>query len=311
MPDRILRAGCLDSERVDALSEMAENYFKRVLNIVDDYGRFEYDPLIILLRTYPRRMQRYTVQMVEDWTKECTKGEEPLITLYRIGRKRYLQVNQFRQRRRSKSKCPPPPGVIDQLPGASDESTDPIFDGHMSDSGRAAAGLARATNTTSPTHTHTTTHSHIGKEESARETNGTGKQPEALTPEARAERVAIATALAEELHRQHPEPCSLPQTRSAALGALLGVEGVSPSVWAETVRQTYAVHQRQWLAERSKKPAAYVPALHVWFREEMHTQHAAAMPRPPTGADWMKQREERKKAKKEGGVAAGKKSDCA
>ena len=65
MPNRIVREGCLDSERVDALSEQAENFYKRLWNVVDDYGRFEVDPVVLLSRTYPRRVNRYTPEMVE------------------------------------------------------------------------------------------------------------------------------------------------------------------------------------------------------------------------------------------------------
>ena len=44
MPNRIIREGHLDSERVDQLSEQAENFYSRLRLVVDDYGRFEYSP---------------------------------------------------------------------------------------------------------------------------------------------------------------------------------------------------------------------------------------------------------------------------
>lgn len=292
MPDRIIRAGCLDSERLDALSESTENFYKRLLNIVDDYGRFEYDALIILSRTYPRRINRITPEMVDNWLKECSKGPEPLVTLYTIGRKRFLQVNDFRQRERSPSKCPPPPGVVDRLARK-------VLDGQLSDIRPAAAGLARATNT----HTPTTTHTHLTE-------GGTGETMSGVV-----ERQAVALKLATELHRQHPEPCSLPQAQAAAFEQLeIAEPGVLPVDWANSVRQNYAVHLQRWLAERAKKPGAYVPALHVWFRDGMYAQGGARPAESSVSAReaHYKAREERKKAaKKEGAKNDGRRTNCA
>src|ERR1035441_6816179 len=98
MPSRIIRDGCLDSKRVDTLSEQAENFYKRLWMVVDDYGRFEYDPIILLAKTYPRRIARYTIEQVEGWMAECTAGPAPLVICYQIGGKEYLQVQDFGQR---------------------------------------------------------------------------------------------------------------------------------------------------------------------------------------------------------------------
>ena len=157
MPNRIVREGCLDSERVDALSEQAENFYKRLWNVVDDYGRFEVDPVVLLSRTYPRRVNRYTPEMVDAWLAECSQGTVPLITIYRDGRKKYLQVNDFRQRVRTPSKCPPPPGTVDPEPSGR----------QMTDIRPSSAGLARAasrdaTDTTTNTTTAPATHSQEG-----------------------------------------------------------------------------------------------------------------------------------------------------
>lgn len=152
MPSRIIREGHLDSERVDALSEQAENFYSRLRLVVDDYGRFEADPIVLLARTYPRRVNRYTPDQISQWLAECGCGEEPLVTIYQVGRKRYLQVNGFGQRQRTDSKYPAPPNSVDV--------NSPASGGQMTDSGRANAGLARAT--TTHTTTHTTTNSGEG-----------------------------------------------------------------------------------------------------------------------------------------------------
>jgi hypothetical protein len=40
MPVRILREGILTSERVDTLSPAAEVFYRRLMSVVDDFGRF-------------------------------------------------------------------------------------------------------------------------------------------------------------------------------------------------------------------------------------------------------------------------------
>ena len=47
MPNRILREGILSSERVDALSEGAEILYRRLMSVVDDYGRYFAHPTLI------------------------------------------------------------------------------------------------------------------------------------------------------------------------------------------------------------------------------------------------------------------------
>lgn len=150
MPNRIIRDGCLDSARVDALSLGAEVFYKRLFNVVDDYGRFEADPIVLLARAYPRRVHKYSVDDIEGWLEECVCGPEPLVTVYQIGRKRYLQVNNFNQRERTPSKFPAPPNVIDEI--LSEKSNG----GTLSDIRQTNAGLTRASNTHTDTNTDTT-----------------------------------------------------------------------------------------------------------------------------------------------------------
>ena len=40
MPSRIIRDGILTSERINALTERAELFYRRLMSVVDDYGRF-------------------------------------------------------------------------------------------------------------------------------------------------------------------------------------------------------------------------------------------------------------------------------
>jgi hypothetical protein len=107
MPTRILRDGILDSERVDKLSFEAEVFYRRLMSVADDYGRFEADPVILRARCFPRRTDTITVQQIDSWLMETVKAE--LATVYQLSRKRFVELRDFGQRIRSKSKYPDPP----------------------------------------------------------------------------------------------------------------------------------------------------------------------------------------------------------
>lgn len=109
MPSRILRDGILTSDRINSLSLEGEMFYRRLISVVDDYGRFEAHPAILRPAVYPRRLDQVTEQSIERYLDECSSGDDPLITVYIVGRKRYLQINNFNQRLRSGSKYPDPP----------------------------------------------------------------------------------------------------------------------------------------------------------------------------------------------------------
>jgi hypothetical protein len=114
VPSRIVREGILDSERVDRLSEPAENFYRRLMSVVDDYGRYEADAVLLRAKCYPRRAHILTVPDIEQRLRETL--ESGLVVVYRNGRKQYLQVVDFGQRVRSESKFPaPPPEVLKTL----------------------------------------------------------------------------------------------------------------------------------------------------------------------------------------------------
>lgn len=108
MPTRILRDGILDSERVDQLSMGGELFYRRLMSVADDYGRFEADPVILRARCYPRRTNQVEPADIEGWIFEAVQAG--LMVVYFAGRKRYLEILDFGQRLRiKKSKFPAPP----------------------------------------------------------------------------------------------------------------------------------------------------------------------------------------------------------
>ena len=111
MPNRILRAGFADSERVDALKSpvTAESLYVRLMLMVDDFGRGDGRPQVIAAKTYPLRPPKpEKVQSLLDEMQSVG-----LLTRYVVDGKAYLLLSDFRQRTYSeKSHYPdPPPGT--------------------------------------------------------------------------------------------------------------------------------------------------------------------------------------------------------
>lgn len=113
MPTRILREGILDSLLVNSLSESAELLYRRLMSIVDDYGRFEADVDLIRARCFPRQFDRWGCNRISECIRELQfptvdHGGSPLITVYGTKKKKYIQINNFGQRVQSKPKFPGP-----------------------------------------------------------------------------------------------------------------------------------------------------------------------------------------------------------
>lgn len=113
MPNRILREGILDSEAVNSLSLEAEVFYRRLMSVVDDFGRFEAKIDLIRARCFPLQLDRWPADLVVTCLSDVSKarssdGQSPsLVSLYTVGGKNYLQINNFQQRTRSTSKYPP------------------------------------------------------------------------------------------------------------------------------------------------------------------------------------------------------------
>lgn len=118
MPNRILREGIIDSRAVASLSMGAELFYRCLMSIVDDFGRYEADPDLLRVKCFPRRLGEIDRQMTVTWLTEVsqvlTDDGHPLVTVYQASnRKTYLQINNFKQRIRAEhSKCPSPDGQV-------------------------------------------------------------------------------------------------------------------------------------------------------------------------------------------------------
>jgi len=103
MPTRILREGIISSEQVNSLSERAELFYRKLMSVVDDYGRFFANPISLLGACYPLRPE-VTEAEVLGFLNECVKVG--LVCIY--GKGKYLVVAKFKQQTRSPSKFPEP-----------------------------------------------------------------------------------------------------------------------------------------------------------------------------------------------------------
>ena len=106
MPNRILRDGINSSPRINALSQGAEVLYRRLLSVADDYGRFYSAPATIRGACWPTAPDRVNEAQVSAWLIELEQGKRPLIKTYTVEGCDYLEISDFGQPQRSKSKYP-------------------------------------------------------------------------------------------------------------------------------------------------------------------------------------------------------------
>ena len=104
MPNRILRDGILTSERVNSLSTDGELFYRRLMSVVDDHGRYYANPVTLLAHCYPLKVEEKSSDEVLRLMHEV--AQVGLLTTYNVKGTAYLELHEFRQRKRSPSKFP-------------------------------------------------------------------------------------------------------------------------------------------------------------------------------------------------------------
>lgn len=109
MPNRILREGILTSERVERLNWAEEVFYRRLMSVVDDFGRYYARPALLLAACYPLLLKKVSDSDIEKWLSACENAA--LVRVYPApDGKRYLQLLDFKQQvRAAASKFPPMP----------------------------------------------------------------------------------------------------------------------------------------------------------------------------------------------------------
>lgn len=106
MPNRILREGILTSPRMKKLGWPEEVFYRRLMSVVDDFGRYYADPGLLRAACYPRQLDKVSDPDIGKWLRACV--DAALVRVYPAeDGERYLELLRFGQQvRAKKSKFP-------------------------------------------------------------------------------------------------------------------------------------------------------------------------------------------------------------
>lgn len=107
MPNRILREGILTSPKIALLEPDEELFYRRLLSVVDDFGRYHASPMLLRAACYPLKLDKISDKQISKWLTACHAAG--LLTHYANGEQAYLEVSNFGAPRAKKSKFPAPP----------------------------------------------------------------------------------------------------------------------------------------------------------------------------------------------------------
>lgn len=106
MPTRVLREGILTSPRVNKLNANEELFYRRLMSVVDDYGRYYAHETLLRAACYPFQLDRVKEDSISKHLAACVDAR--LIFPYTVNGVAYLQMLDTRQQTRTDSKFPAP-----------------------------------------------------------------------------------------------------------------------------------------------------------------------------------------------------------
>lgn len=107
MPNRIVREGIITSEPVNSLNWAEEVFYRRLLSVADDFGRFHGNPSLLRAACYPLQLNKVSDQDIVKWLQATEKAG--LVRVYEVEGKRFVEILKFGQQIRAKdSKFPNP-----------------------------------------------------------------------------------------------------------------------------------------------------------------------------------------------------------
>jgi hypothetical protein len=122
MANRVLR-DWTDSEKVRNISVYAERFFTRLIMKADDFGRFPADTSLLRANLFPYLLKEVTEAQISKWMNDCRVAG--LIILYDANGKKYIEIQEFKQRLdRAKEKYPAPSGNARENSGGSPAETE-------------------------------------------------------------------------------------------------------------------------------------------------------------------------------------------
>lgn len=130
MPTRLVRDGILRSRKIAALDPMAELFYRRLMSVTDDFGRYYADPALLLSDCFPIRPPWADENGIAGWLEACLACG--LIRAYEANGTAFLEIQNFGQRIR--------PGQTSKFPQPAE----------ICGGARENSALARASNSPSP-----------------------------------------------------------------------------------------------------------------------------------------------------------------
>ena len=123
MPNRYVREGINSSRAVASLDAATEVFYRRMINVVDDFGRFELDTLLIRSHAFPVH-QNISESDISAWLARCEQAG--LIVIYEVAGRHYLVLTKTERPRAQNSRYPDPPrDVVEKFGLFTDVNTCP------------------------------------------------------------------------------------------------------------------------------------------------------------------------------------------
>lgn len=109
MPNRYVREAAIESEKVNSLCWQAEVFYRRLLNRVDDFGRFTAHPELLRAAVFPMQLNKVSAADVGKLLLECEHADLLCTWKGQLDGKPYLVMQRWEQGRAKQSKYPEPP----------------------------------------------------------------------------------------------------------------------------------------------------------------------------------------------------------
>jgi hypothetical protein len=106
MPERIVRPGILSSDAVNALTWAEEVFYRRLMSVVDDFGRFDGRNQVLRASLYPLKLNHVSDSDVAKLKAGCASAG--LVRIYFVDNKEFIEIYKFDQRMRGKPRWPAP-----------------------------------------------------------------------------------------------------------------------------------------------------------------------------------------------------------
>ena len=105
MPQRFLRPGITTSSKWNSLDWFDQSFYIRLLTLVDDAGRYDARPEILRAYCFPLRDDVTRQETAAAGSRLRAAG---LLEIYNVDGKEFLQLTNWQERMRNKSKWPEP-----------------------------------------------------------------------------------------------------------------------------------------------------------------------------------------------------------